>query len=433
MASVTTQGVISGNDGDAEWWAFQGSNPFQALTMRCGNVFFGIAMSFSLRFDFANPIPPGSTIVSASMDLVSASTRSSAQSMAISSVSREGETQPDAWAREPSFGPAWRQALWESARVQLLDTGSSQFFESHALASNQSWALRWSGLGIPLPNDRMGEMITVSGAGTPTLGFATYRLQRVNSPVGNVWLELYDTQTLNGITQPNNLLATSDTRTAASISTTETQESFTFSGGDQIAVPDGNYALVVRGDYPASATDYIVVRARSAFLFGSTHRHYGTGHGLDFQNYPARVDVQLLTPANPTSVLWAMPAMTSGLTYTTPDLTTVVQEAIDDAEYPTRKTIGLRCAASGASGLRDFRAWGFDSGVSSAVLDVEYLLPNAPEEQTCFVQAEDRTYRVEAEDRTLEVQAEDRTYRVAEEDRTFVIPPDERTKNPERD
>lgn len=97
---------------------------------------------------------------------------------------------------------------------------------------------------------------------TAELSKMTFKNKRIGSPSGSVWAELYDD---NGSGLPNTQLATSDTRNVTTISTSETDYDWVFSGANRVELSSGTkYHVVMSGDWSFSTSNGIQIATTSA-------------------------------------------------------------------------------------------------------------------------------------------------------------------------
>lgn len=87
-----------------------------------------------------------------------------------------------------------------------------------------------------------------------------FRLKRVGSPTGNFVAKIYSsTGTYGTDAKPLALLATSDTQTAASLSTTAADITITFSGAQQITLSAATTYIAVLEYASGDASNYVAV------------------------------------------------------------------------------------------------------------------------------------------------------------------------------
>ena len=335
-----------------------------------GAFFLGINKDIVMRFPGLD-IPPGAVITAASIDLVASRTNAGAMSLDILALDHSNSTATGVWKPEAGH-TGWRREKFGNQKIHVRDTGAGTIANPVTGAGNTNWFLRL----FATHRERIAQAFTPSV--TATLGDALMNLQRVGSPVGNITLEIHgSTAGLSGITEPDEtVLATSDVVDASTVpSGSPADVTFTFSGGDQISLTGGvEYFAVFTGTYTMDFANAIAWRVNQAFLSTGGGRHYGTGFAFDQQLYMGNSDLWETSRANigPT-VTWSVPAATTGVTYTTPDLAGVIQAIVDSADYAPNDPMGISMQSTSApSGTNRGYAADDHATLAAPVLSVTY-------------------------------------------------------------
>lgn len=243
-------------------------------------------------------------------------------------------------------GQRWRsvsQTKDTDMDIKLLSTGLATMTDT-AQDTNQLWGIRDN-----IDGRHLKAAQTVINSVDGTLGFADIRLKRVGAIAsGNIWCEIYDVDTTTGL--PTVLLATSDTISAVTTSTTLGDLRFTFSGIDQINIPSIAFrAVVLNGDYPLTGGAINVgFRRTGNYPFGGFFL-FGTGIGFDDFNLPLQTDYRGIANAatgSPPFVVWVAPRMFVGVDYDTPDLSALLQQVVDKQTYAETDALGWAMAMS---------------------------------------------------------------------------------------
>ncbi len=373
---IVTQGIVA-NAGDDGWsHPFQGRNlQFVQTNMLGGNFFLGLIGNPHVIFSNHN-IPRRARIVSATIEFTSVNTQIGACQATIFPINNRRYVLDD-----PNSVNAWQDELWGDFFVQLYDTGATLFVDTQPAARNSLWDLKRQDPPALKQRQQLGQRLTT--ATTFTLGEARFELRRVGTPAGNLYVEIYATQT--GPTGaafqiPGTLLARSDAVLAASASTTYADLAFSFSGANQISLQAGvEYVAVIRAEYPANPfNNFIELSHYNAFFNAGQALHFGDGVGHDWINSPLVADMfvhNFQSGDNLPAVAWnPVPAMATGAKYTTPDISAVVQKVVNAADYPDGGKIGVVLSFTGSAGNRRL-ATEPNTIYDSAVLDVTYLEP----------------------------------------------------------
>lgn len=372
MASpiISTTGVIARTQADANFNVFQAANAFASAQLLVGNIFFGINGGCTFKFTGAG-IPKGSLIKSAVIDVVAdATSPAGAVTTQIMGVAMG----PDkAWVpnRYGVASPKWRTDTWGTFAADVRNLAAVTIVDTVPGATNAVWGMRQL-LAYRL---KIAQQFTVPAGPGDTLGQIRLELIRAGAPPGTLSLEIR--APLDGNPE-GELLAVSDTVVAAGIPAGPSDVIFTFSGANQIALTGGTtYFVVLKSDlpYPINGVDWIGWRQLRAFLGAGGGRHFGVGNDWDNQNYPGVADVFFdATDQVGSDVDWAMPPFVIGVTYTTPDITDIVQAIVSDQYYQSGGPIGIAFNSLGNPGLRRIAA--FDNALRPpAVLRVTYCEP----------------------------------------------------------
>jgi len=339
MATILTNGIIARAEADTWAHAFQSPNitPYQDPSLIMGNFFIGLQSTIFWKFT-GHGIPRGAQIESALIDMDAAFTSGVGTKASRFTISDMSGHRSEALL-DNTFGPAWRAMLWGRFKVILRNSPSSIITDTlPSIATNGAWAIRWQNNSAGgVMNDQMAQRITL-GASPGVLGSAQLQLNRVGAPAGNMQVQIAAVTTVNGLTVPGSILASSNTITASSIPLTPGLVTFNFSGANQISLPaNTDVFLILRSTLPynVDGTNFINWHQQRAFFGAGGGRHYGTGVDFDFQNFPGAADVyqvqsvEGLTPTVP----WDTPPFTAGNTYQSPDLTALVQHAVSRPTY----------------------------------------------------------------------------------------------------
>lgn len=226
--------------------------------------------------------------------------------------------------------------------------------------------------GSPDRSTRMAQRVVITTAGT--LATATVTLQKLGLPTGNIFLEVFDVA--GGL--PGSLLATSDNADVSTLLTAPGSEfSFTFSGGDAIALAlSDDRFWSVGGDWAINGVDFVTARVGTTDYTSGYFATFGEGLGLDSQHYPmAQMPLDLPTVAG--SVTWPTTVWAENSTQTTPDLAALIQTYVNAATYVEGDPflVRLRRLSGAQKHNRGFKS--FDSpdtpGLAQLVtLDIEW-------------------------------------------------------------
>jgi len=369
--TVSTTGVVARIQADTDFNAFQLVNGFGDTQLLVGNIFLGIQGGCVFKFTGAG-IPKGSTIKSAVIDVVADDSSGAA---GVTTQIQGVAMGPDkAWVpgRYGLSTPKWRRDFWGTFAADVRNLAAATIVDTVPAATNQTWGLRQL-LGF---RQKMAQRFTVPAGAGDTLGDIRLELTRAGAPAGTLSLEV---RVPRDNDPTGELLAVSDPVVAAGIPAGPSDVTFTFSGVNQIALEGATtYYVVLRSDlpYPTSAVDWIGWRQRREFFGPGGGRHFGVGRDWDNQNYPGVADVfEDITDQVGVDVAWSMPPFVIGTTYTTPDITEIVQAIVSDQYYQSGGPIGIAFDSFGNTGQRRIAAEG-NPARDSAVLRVEYCPPD---------------------------------------------------------
>jgi len=258
----------------------------------------------------------------------------------------------------------WRQDRWSNQEVALLNTGFAIIANPLGVGvGNTSWILRQLTItGATLPHrDKMGQKITILPNANLVLNLGLYQLKRTGNPTGDITVRIQGVTTDHGVEIPDGIdVAVSTPRPASDVSTVSLL-GFFFTFPTQPTLVEGqDYFMVIEVEYTANGTDYIEAGHLNAFLQDGQLFHFGQGFGNDWQNAPGDVDADQWhnTPANNVAadILWPMPQFVANVTYTSPDISALVQAQVDDPGYEPDAGIIVGIARTTTDTLRN-RIW----------------------------------------------------------------------------
>ena len=362
--SVTTTGTIARSEADTQWSVFQLTNVVGTTFSNVGG-FFSLAIAWKFT---GHGIPQGATILSASIDVTAAFNNAGAAGLEIGASANNAIA---AWQPD-TFGDAWRQSIWGRFKALVRDTGGGTIINTVTGTPATSWALLFESD----MRKRLAQSFIPPAAAT--LGDIRLRLARAGAPGSSLVVDIMLGDPANN---PDEVaIATSDPVLTSAVPTSFADVTFSFRGADQIALAAGTtYFAVLRPVTPwtVNGSDFISWTVQNTFFSLGGSRFFGTGSDFDDQNYPLHVDVWgAFQSSVGTAVPWSPPTFFGGTTYTTPDLTALVQAIVDQPTYGPGAPIAMRLsrAAGGAGGAR--RIATFDNAtLPAAVLNVEYEAP----------------------------------------------------------
>jgi hypothetical protein len=376
MATITSVGTVARIEDDVygtSGFSYRNQH-WAAPDVAWGNFNkAGNSLVSNHRYVMDIPIPASSKIVSAKMEGVPASTQSGVFLTYLQMLRKDG-----LWDPAGPVGPQWNRGSRPNVdaefRIKIESTAAAVLKDYVLTFTGAGWEMRAN--AVPGHFDRLGNGFVVSA--TAALGFATWKLSRQpTAPVGNIWAEVY-TSDVNGLA--DTLLATSTTRLASAIVNTGNGADFRFTfpvGQRPTLVADGTvYVVVLRGDYPVSATSYVRAQWEGGVV-GQTGwpQMYSSSFGFDAGAYPFDNDFRQI-PIFPNSVFVTLPTWTAGvpvdLTAAAPtDLTIPVQSFVNDATYLSGDAFGISVRAW-PFGLPSSARRDLQSGASFSTLTIQW-------------------------------------------------------------
>jgi hypothetical protein len=348
MAAVT-QSTQETNDYWATWThVFQGKNltflppPFQLARQIQGNFFIGLQAQPVNMFD--TQIPPGAEVDSATMDVIAfANSGAGTHTATINAPERSfGSQLLDPY--QTPFIPftGWRRSQWDNQEIAVVSTTFTFIAQPIGFAvGNAFWEMNaFTVLGGSGANrENMAQKITAGSANT-TVSFISYQMQRIGNPTGDIICRIQGITTDRGVTIPDGIDVAGGVSTpvaASTLSDTGLSGVIFFYPSNPTLVFGQDYFLVLEVQYPTNAFNHIRIGHLNQFLQDGQLYHFGEGLGNDWQNAPGSVDAnQWHTVGSPLvapDTDWDMPQFFTGVTYTTPDITALVQAQIQDPGY----------------------------------------------------------------------------------------------------
>jgi len=267
------------------------------------------------------------------------------------------------WDVEPSIAARWISGDVTTNPVEIVAqmyTGGPTLVASTTptgVFSSRLPVRAWGTVGIPR-DQKAGEVLTTTAAGT--LARVDFNLQRHGTAIAgtaNLWAEVWSVS--GGL--PDALLATSAAIDAGSVSTTAATVAFTFSGGGAIAIANATqYACILNGSYTMDLANYISLQGTAGGGAGQHPVTYGEGRGLCSGNYlGAGQLLEIATIAGSGSVTWNCPAFVLNTVYATPDLSALLQAAVNRPGYVDGDPFLFRIAKTSAFEYknRGFKTW----------------------------------------------------------------------------
>ena len=374
---------LSGNRYSTWSHIFQGANTiwlgFGTGQLTLGNFFLGLQGQVNQAFDAQ--IPPGATILSATMEMTGRLNNFNPSFDAImNSPNRALNDQIQDPIQSPfQLWEGYRQGQWSNAQVGALSTTFTAVFGT-SVTTNASWAMRQiNAPGATIANrDHMAQLVTTR-TGNMEIDFLFWDLSRTGNPTGNLTVRIQGVTLDRGVKIPDGvdvLNGVSNPVLASSIPNAQTTTSFTFPI-DPILVAGQEYFILIEPEYAANNTDFINVWHQNAFLIanGGGLRHYGQGLGMDWQNFPGVVDLNQafnVTTIPGEDVTWPIDVVTAGVVEVSPDITSLVQAQINAANYT--QDSGIIIALSRVLPTAQNRVFQ-GNVVEPAVLRISYLEP----------------------------------------------------------
>jgi hypothetical protein len=392
--SQITDSFQESNDYWATWThVFQGSNiSFSAFDLRQiqGNFFMGLQGQTVNMFD--TQIPPGSLVDAATMDVIANINSGAAlHTSTINAPRRSVGSQlldPFQTPFEPFEG--WRQDRWSNQEIAVVSTTFTFIAQPIGFAvGNTFWQMRFLVVpGATLANrENMGQRITVLPSGNNAVSFISYQMRRFGNPTGNIICHIQGLTTDREATIPDGIDIAGGTSTpvaASTLSNTALSGVIFFFPANPVLVTAQEYFLVLEVEYPNSVVDFITVGHLNQFLQDGLLMHFGEGLGNDWQNAPGDVDADQwhsgagVVPGGFALVAadtnWDVPQFLTGVTYSTPDITALVQAQIDDPGYTADAGIIIAVNRTQTDPLqsRHWRSNLFAGNVDGPVLNISY-------------------------------------------------------------
>jgi len=389
--ALITESFQEDNDYWATWThVFQGKNltfvgpPFQIPRQIQGNFFIGLQAQPVNMFD--TQIPPGATIESATMDVIAHSNSGAGtHTTTINAPERsDGSQLLDPY--QTPFIPftGWRRDMWSNQEIAVVSTTFTFIAQPIGFAvGNADWEMNaFTVLGGSGANrERMAQKITVLDSGNNAVSFISYQMQRFGNPPGNITCSIQGVTTDRGVTIPDGITIVDGLSTpvaASTLSTTALSGIIFFYPGNPVLVTGQDYFLVIDVEYPTSVPNRIIIGHLNQFLQDGQLYHFGEGLGNDWQNGPGSVDAnQWHTVGSPRVAAdtdWDMPPFVTGVTYSTPDITALVQAQIQDPGYTADAGIIISVDRTQTDPLlsRIWRSNFFPGLVDGPILNITY-------------------------------------------------------------
>jgi hypothetical protein len=388
--ALITDSFQETNDYWATWThVFQGKNltfippPFQLPRQIQGNFFIGLQAQPVNMFD--TQIPVGAEVDVATMDVIAdLNSAAGTHTTKINSPQRSfGSQLLDPY--QTPFIPftGWRRDQWSNQEIAVVSTTFTFIAQPIGFAvGNAFWEMNtFTVLGGSGANrEEMGQKITVLPSGNNAVNFISYQMQRIGNPTGNIICHIQGITTDRGVTIPDGIDIAGGTSTpvlASTLSTTGLSGVIFFFPANPVLVTAQDYFLVITVEYP-TGLDRITIGHLNQFLQDGQLYHFGEGLGNDFQNGPGSVDANqwhtLGSPSVAPDTDWDMPQFFTGVTYSTPDITALVQAQIDDPGYTADAGIIIAVARTETDPLlnRVWRSNFFAGLVDGPVLNISY-------------------------------------------------------------
>ena len=371
MTFVTSTGVVAAWDDTTEFEINNALpsavNPFTSLNGRWGiavNKAGNIELPGShwLFRNVTPAIPHYAKILSASVAGGAQDNMSGTLTGVIEIVAKDGLWNNDVIAAHWSSGFHGTYPL--NTQFRLFDSGPT-LLAGATIATGVEPVLTMRQWGNTTPTSpsrlqKIGQLMRVATSGTLDTGQCLMR--RVGTPGGNIWMEIWSVS--GGL--PSSLLATSDTRTANSISTASlpsTNEVFTFTGANQIVLTAGTDIVpVMAGDWAVNISNYIAIvhQQNLAPIANSYAVTYGETGRLGQGNYLiGQMPLDLAVVFGSGAITWAMPNFTINTVYTTPSIVQLIQSYVNDPSYVQGDPflVRIRRLNSVQASSRGFKTW----------------------------------------------------------------------------
>ena len=406
QVSIVVSEPLSGNRHSTWSHVFQGANAiwlgFGNGRLTVGNFFNGL--NGQIQQEFNAQIPPGSTIVSATMEMTPALNNFAGSfDVFVNTPNRALVTQRQDPLQEPfNLWEGYRLDLWSNAQVGALSTTFTAVFGT-SVTTNASWILRQiSAPGATIPmSDHLAQLITTR-TGNMTIASLFWDMSRTGNPIGNLRVRIQGVTLDRGVKIPDGVdvpNGVSNPILASSVPLgVQTLTLFTFPAAPTL-VALTEYFILIECEYPANNLDYIRVYHQNQFLIanGGGLMHYGQGLGMDWQNNPGTVDLNQayqLDAIPGANVTWPIDNVVAGVPEVTPDISALVQAQIDAANYTI--DAGIILTAYGANPSNASRI--FEGNVQvPAVLRITYdepLPPVIPDKLADPASSERRRHRI---------------------------------------
>ena len=393
MADPPIVGVFEETWDNYSTWShvFQGANttwlPFDTRQI-IGNFFLGLQAQTANCWN--TQIPPGSNVLSATMEFTPNTTRGLTPFTAqMNTPDRSGGLGVGAYNLDAVQAPfeinrQWKQDFWTNQTLGVLSTGFTALGGAATAPANGQWILNQiidqagPGATIGLHN-KFAQRLTIRNNPPFELAFAIYEGFRTGNPPGDLRLRVQGVTFDRGISIPDgiDLVVVSIAASSVPLGPAVGSVAFVFPAGNFV-VPGQDYFFILECDYPPQVLNqYITIRHQNQFLTAGQLYHWGDGRGLDWQNYPGTVDLnQALTalPHGSTDVPWPIDAAAIGVTETSPDISQLVQDQIDFPGYTIDS--GIIIALTRADPDTDFKHMASNQNVArpGPILRVTYEL-----------------------------------------------------------
>ncbi|TFH51204.1 MAG: hypothetical protein E4H01_00765 [Lysobacterales bacterium] len=302
-----------------------------------GNFFLGLQAQGAVSWN--TQIPPGSTILSATMEMTPFSSNfNPSYTTTMNSADRSLQQQKQDPIQKP-FEPflGYRKDQWSNAQTGALSTTFTAVYGT-SVTSNAFWRIRQTVVpGGTVPTRAHVAQKITTRTGNMTIASLFWELSRTGSPAGSCRVRIQGLTNDRGIDIPDGVdIAVSNDRLCSSIATSATLEIFTFPVNPTlVALTD--YFIIFEADYTADNLNYLYIHHENTFLSNGQLFHYGEGLGHDWQNYPGQVDLNqaLCDVVNlvATDTIWPIDLVTNGVTEVSPDISALVQAQIDMPNY----------------------------------------------------------------------------------------------------
>jgi len=383
-------------DNYATWsHTFQNANT-QWLFFDTRQIFsnFFIGLQGQTENAWNTQIPPGSTILSATMEFTPFQSNSglfgSTLAATISSPNRALQAQkqdPLQLPFEPFVGQ--RRDRFSNADVVVLSTTFTTIAAPAGGAANASWALRHFTYspGTAIPNRARLEQRITAAVGNTDISSITWRLIRsAVAPPGDVRVRIQGVTVDRGVTIADGVdVAVSNPVSMATLTTVAGGAGvpFTFPGVVSL-IAGQQYFLVLDPDpyfspaFPLSVTSFIAAYHYNAFLQDGQLYHYGGGLGFDWQNYPGTTDLNfaVVLAADdiiPGGISWLIGNVVVGVLETSPDLSALVQAQIDMPNYTADSGIILTLSRSTSQANTRILSSNYHPTFPGPVLRITYI------------------------------------------------------------